>query len=88
MQPDEPRQFDAAARLRSGLLYLVAWLFVAAAEYRLLVDSGDVRQLFSNPLDRPFPILLLAASIVLLALAFRDLSSWLRGQASPNSNDG
>lgn len=88
MHTDEPRQIDTAARLRSGLLYLVAWLFVAAAEYRLLVDSGDVRQLFSNPLDRPFPILLLAASILLLALACRDLSSWLRGRANPDSNDG
>ena len=67
---------DRAASLRSGLWYLVAWLFVASVEYRLLVDSGGVRTLFSDPLERPYPILLLAVSIVLLALAFRDLSSW------------
>lgn len=76
---------ERSARLRSGLLYLAAWLFVASVEYGLLEDGVGIQELLSHPMDRPYPILLLGVSIVLLALAIRDLSFYFR--SSSNSDD-
>ena len=82
--PQGRNDSDRSGRLRSGLLYLLAWLFVAGIEYRLFVDSGGIHELLSDTLEQPMPILLLAVSIVLLALAIRDLSSWLRRNYGSN----
>ncbi|MGI9204447.1 MAG: hypothetical protein ACR2Q3_10580 [Woeseiaceae bacterium] len=87
MLPEQREQSDRSAYLRSGLLYLVAWLFVAGIEYRLIMDSSDIRTLFSNPLDRPYPVMLLGVSIILLALAIRDLSSWMRAKRDSHHSD-
>lgn len=88
MLPDQLQQPEGTASLRSGLLYLAAWLLVAAIEYRLVVASGGVRALFSDPLERPYPIFLLVVSIALLALAFRDLSSWARRKTAAKIDGG
>jgi len=78
---------DRSALLRSGLIFLVAWLIVAGIEYRLVVESGGVRELLSDLLERPYPIVLLAVSIVLLALAIRDLSLYLRSAPESGRKD-
>ena len=81
MDKDLPQGFenqDRAGHLRSGIVYLAAWILVAIAAYQAMEDAGGIHELLSQVGENPFPTLLMFASVLLLALAIRSFTQYFR----------
>lgn len=76
--PQGPNGYQQTDHLRSAVFYLVAWVGVAAVAYRTFRDRGGLWETFSHAKEQPLPILLVVASVVLLAFAIRSFSLHFR----------
>lgn len=83
--PQGPSGYERTNHLRSAIVYLVAWVGVATAAYLIFRDRGGLWETFSQAREQPLPILLVVASVVLLAFAIRSFS--LHFRSSPRAGD-
>ena len=75
----KPEQPD---HLRSGLIYLVAWIGVVVVQVAEFTEGG-LLQILSRIKDGDlFPLVLISSSVVLLALAIRSFVLHFRSSAA------
>lgn len=82
-----PTGYKRTDHLRSAIVYLVAWVGVATAAYLVFRDRGGLREIFSRAPEQPLPILLVVASVVLLAFAIRSFSLHFRSSPRAGNRD-
>ena len=85
--PQDPTGYQRTDHLRSAVVYLVAWVGVAIAAYRIFRDRGGLRETFSQATEQPLPMLLVVASVVLLAFAIRSFSLHFRNSPRAGNQD-
>ena len=81
----DPR--DRADHLRSGVIFLVTWLGVVIAVVYVLKDGGIFQKLSKFREGEVFPLLLISASVILLAVGLRSFFLYFQGAGRHEDQD-
>lgn len=81
---DNSSKPDGTKYLRAGIGYFLAWIVVAILMLDEYATGGGIDNMVASVTNGNYsPMVLLAASIVLLALSIRSLSLYLATKRSP-----
>lgn len=78
-----PSKPDRTDHLRSGLIFLVAWIGVVIVEIRELMDGGLRQNLLRIKDGDLLPLFLVSVSVVLLALSIRSFVLYFKSAGNP-----
>ena len=85
--PNRRDKRDRADHLRSGVIFLVAWIGVILAAVWVLKDGGMLRNLSKFRDGEVFPLLLVSASVILLSLVLRSFFLYFQGAVRHEDQD-